>query len=121
MPGIRLGKLQTFRLPRLARGGIVNNPGPGVMMGNYVAGERGAEAILPLKNSAFVKDFAKQVADNMQSDNTDLLIELNRNILELANKPTILNVNGKDLAQAIYKDIENEKNRLNTSTSVTIK
>lgn len=121
LPGIRLSKLQTFRLPRLARGGIVNNPGPGVMMGNYVAGERGAEAILPLKNSAFVKDFAKQVADNMQNDNTDLLIELNRNILELANKPTILNVNGKDLAQAIYKDIENEKNRLNTSTSVTIK
>ena len=121
LPGIRLGKLQTFRLPRLARGGIVNNPGPGVMMGNYIAGERGAEAVVPLENSNFIKDFAKKVADNMQSDNTDLLIELNRNILELANKPTILNVNGKDLAQAIYKDIENEKNRLNTSTSVTIK
>ena len=35
-------------IPRLARGGIVNNPGRGVMMGNYVAGENGAEAVLPL-------------------------------------------------------------------------
>lgn len=35
-------------IPRLARGGIVNNPGSGVMMGNYIAGERGAEAVLPL-------------------------------------------------------------------------
>lgn len=35
-------------IPRLARGGIVNNPGRGVIMGNYVAGENGAEAVLPL-------------------------------------------------------------------------
>lgn len=35
-------------IPRLARGGIVNNPGRGVMMGNYIAGENGAEAVLPL-------------------------------------------------------------------------
>ena len=34
--------------PRLARGGIVNNPGAGVMMGSYIAGEKGAEAVLPL-------------------------------------------------------------------------
>ena len=48
IPGINLNKLSTFNLPRLARGGIVNNPGPGVMMGSYVAGEKGAEAVLPL-------------------------------------------------------------------------
>ncbi len=48
VPGINLKKLSTFKLPRLARGGIVNNPGPGVMMGSYVAGESGPEAVLPL-------------------------------------------------------------------------
>ena len=48
VPGINLGTLQTFSLPRLARGGIVNNPGPGVMMGSYVAGEKGPEAVIPL-------------------------------------------------------------------------
>lgn len=48
VPGISIGRLSTFSLPRLAQGGIVNNPGQGVMMGNYIAGERGAEAVLPL-------------------------------------------------------------------------
>ena len=36
------------KIPYLARGGIVNNPGRGVFMGGYVAGEKGAEAVLPL-------------------------------------------------------------------------
>jgi hypothetical protein len=35
-------------IPKLERGGIVNNPGRGVFMGNYIAGENGAEAVLPL-------------------------------------------------------------------------
>ena len=48
IPGINLGKLQTFNLPRLAKGGIVNNPGNGVFMGSYIAGEKGAEAVIPL-------------------------------------------------------------------------
>lgn len=121
LPGVKMGKISTFKLPRLARGGIVNNPGPGVMMGNYVAGERGAEAVLPLENSSFIKEFAKMVADNMQNDSTDLLIELNRNVLEMANKPTILNINGKEVAQAIHTDLRNEDNRINTSNAISIK
>lgn len=55
------------------------------------------------------------------SETNALLIELNRNVLELAGKPTILNVNGKELAQATYKDYQNEGNRLNTSASISIK
>jgi len=51
VPGINLGKLSTFNLPRLAKGGIVNNPGPGVMMGSYIAGERGPEAVIPLDDA----------------------------------------------------------------------
>lgn len=43
-----IGLIDVPRIPRLARGGIVNNPGPGVMMGSYVAGERGPEAVIPL-------------------------------------------------------------------------
>jgi phage-related protein len=48
VPGVNLGTIPTFKLPRLAKGGIVNNPGRGVMMGSYVAGEKGPEAVLPL-------------------------------------------------------------------------
>lgn len=43
------------QIPRLARGGIVNNPGRGVMMGNYIAGENGAEAVLPLTDDTLQK------------------------------------------------------------------
>lgn len=49
-----------------------------------------------------------------------LLYELNRNILELSNKPTVLRVNGKDLAQATYGDFKDEGNRLNASKTITI-
>lgn len=48
VPGVRIGSVKTVHLPRLARGGIVNNPGRGVPL---VAGESGREAILPLDNN----------------------------------------------------------------------
>lgn len=51
IPGIDLGTLQTFSLPRLAKGGIINMPGRGVPVGNAIAGERGREAVLPLTDS----------------------------------------------------------------------
>ena len=51
----------------------------------------------------------------------DLLLELNKNISDLANRPIILNVDGKALAQATYQDFKNEENRLNSSTSVSVK
>lgn len=47
VPGINLGKLDTFDLPRLAKGGIINQPGRGVAIG----GEAGPEAVLPLTDS----------------------------------------------------------------------
>lgn len=55
LPNVNLGKLGTFSLPRLARGGIVNNPGPGVMMGSYIAGEKGPEAVIPLNDETLDK------------------------------------------------------------------
>lgn len=51
VPGINLGKLNTFNLPRLAKGGIVNMPGSGVMVGSAIAGERGQEGVIPLTDS----------------------------------------------------------------------
>nr|DAM50268.1 MAG TPA: minor tail protein [Caudoviricetes sp.] len=120
VPGINIGKLPTFKLPRLAKGGIVNNPGKGVNMGSYVAGEKGAEAIVPLQNSKFISDFASQVAEKMGNNdtNTQLLIDLNKNILELANQPIYFRVNGKDLAQATYDDFQNEGKRQQKSATV---
>ena len=50
-------------LPRLAKGGIVNNPGRGQAV---IAGEAGAEAILPLQNNTEWMDMlVDKVADRI--------------------------------------------------------
>lgn len=51
LPGVNLTKLTTFKFPRLAKGGIVNQPGYGVPIGGAIAGERGAEGVIPLTDS----------------------------------------------------------------------
>lgn len=51
IPGVSMKKLSTLKLPRLAKGGIINMPGRGVPVGGAIAGERGAEAVIPLTDS----------------------------------------------------------------------
>ena len=50
VPGINLGKLTTFNLPRLKTGAIINMPNRGTLVGggSAIAGEAGREGILPL-------------------------------------------------------------------------
>lgn len=52
---VEAGQYHLINIPRLAKGGIVNNPGKGVMMGSYIAGEKGAEAVLPLTDDTLQK------------------------------------------------------------------
>ena len=47
VPGINLGRLNLVELPRLAKGGIINQPGRGIAVG----GERGHEGVIPLTDS----------------------------------------------------------------------
>ena len=51
IPGVSLGKLRTIHITRLAKGGIINQPGQGVPVGGAVAGERGQEGVIPLTDS----------------------------------------------------------------------
>ena len=51
LPGVNLGKLSTFSLPRLAKGGIINQPGRGVMVGSAIGGESGREGVIPLTDA----------------------------------------------------------------------
>lgn len=48
---VKIGRLSTFNLPRLAKGGIVNMPSRGVPVGSAIAGERGQEGVIPLTDS----------------------------------------------------------------------
>ena len=51
LPGVHMKKLSTFKFPRLAKGGIINQPGRGIMVGSAIAGEHGAEGVIPLTDS----------------------------------------------------------------------
>ncbi len=73
LPGVSISRLSTFSLPRLAKGGIVNNPGPGVMMGSYIAGESGPEAVIPLDDNTMNRlgeSIAKHMVINANITNT---------------------------------------------------
>lgn len=61
VPGINLGTLSTFKLPRLAKGGIINQPGRGVMVGGAIAGEAGREAVLPLQDNQVLNEIADAI------------------------------------------------------------
>lgn len=107
-------------IPTIPLQGVVYNPGPGVNIGGgNIAGERGAEVVFPLQNSKFIDAFVEQLAGKLgDGTNTQLLLELNRNIAELADRPIVLNVNGKSFAQATYQDYQNEQKRQNDNTQI---
>lgn len=70
------------------------------------------EAIIP-------KKFNNEQFFNSNNEETNaLLIEVNQNLIELRNRPNVLEVNGKELAQATYNDFQNEGNRLNQSMTI---
>lgn len=71
VPGINLRKLYTFRLPRLARGGIINQPGRGIPVGygQAIAGERGQEGVLPLTDSQQMALLGEAIGKYVRIDN----------------------------------------------------
>ena len=52
------------------------------------------------------------------SETNTLLMELNRNVLEFAKRPSVISVNGKELAKATFNDYQEESSRRGTNTSV---
>ena len=61
IPGIELSTLPTFKLPRLAVGGIVNMPGRGVPVGGAIAGEVSKEGVLPLTDSQAMEELGATI------------------------------------------------------------
>lgn len=48
-------------IPKLERGAIVNNPGYGVNMGSYIAGERGREGVIPLTDANAMSELGREI------------------------------------------------------------
>lgn len=80
IPGISIGKLQNFKLPRLAKGGIINMPGRGVDYYGANIGERGREGVVPLDNEASLRIIGETIAKYTKF-NADITLELESRIL----------------------------------------
>lgn len=89
---------------------------------NYVPEDQVAmihkgEAVIPRKfNSA---EYFSNINNNDETN--ALLIEVNRNLLELIDKDTNLYVDGKNMSKALYKPLKNEEQRLGSSSTVVVR
>ena len=92
IPGVSISKLQMVSFPRLAKGGIVNMPGSGVMVGSAIAGERGAEGVIPLTDSQQMELLGEAIGR---------YITINATVIN--------SMNGRELNRELQK-IQNENN-----------
>ena len=62
IPGVNLGKIQEFRLPRLKTGGIINLPNKGTMVGgSAIGGESGREGVIPLTDAQAMETLGESI------------------------------------------------------------
>ena len=72
VPGINLGTLTEFNLPRLKVGGIINNPGKGVLVGGgrAIGGEgSGQEGVLPLTDNQRMEYLGQAIGKYVRINN----------------------------------------------------
>ena len=114
---LSVAKFMLKKIRGYAHGGLITQPTQALI------GEAGYNEYIVPEKSNYLSRLASNIIDNMPAGglSDDLLLELNRNITELASRPIVINVDGKALAQATYQDFKNEENRLNSSTSVSVK
>ena len=62
--GVNVKELSRVSIPRLKDGGIVYKP---TDFGSFIAGEAGAEAIVPLQNSNYTKQLAKEIVNGLSA------------------------------------------------------
>lgn len=67
VPGIHLGKISRFKLPRLAKGAIASYPGRGIPTtgGGAKWAEAGQEAYLPLTDSQFLSRLGQSIGEHV--------------------------------------------------------
>lgn len=82
VPGINLGTLSTFKLPRLAKGGIINQPGRGVPIGygQAIGGENKMEGVIPLTDSQQMQLLGQSIGKYVNINLTNITKLDNRQI-----------------------------------------
>lgn len=77
VPGINLGKLNTFNLPRLAKGGVISQPTQAII------GEAGREAVVPLENNLEWLDIlADKLASKIGSNGGSYIIQMDSRTIQ---------------------------------------
>ena len=74
LPGVSIGRLSTFSLPRLKSGAIINIPNKGGLVGGgrAIAGESGAEGILPLTDAQAMETLGEIIGRNVVVNLTNI-------------------------------------------------
>ena len=103
--GGTIGMPNIPKIPRLARGGIVDGE---TNMGNYVAGEAGPEMIVPLENTSFTDKIASALGTAVM---TAMTISQGNN----KGGNTVINIDGREVARALQSHNANETKRLGSS------
>lgn len=72
--GINLGYLNTFNLPRMKRGGILNVPNKGTLVGGgrAIAGEGGHEGYIPLDDRQAMSELGTEIGKNVVVNLTNI-------------------------------------------------
>lgn len=89
VPGINLGYLSTFSLPRLKTGGIINMPNKGTLVGSAIGGEAGKEGVIPLTDQQAMSELGREIGKNVLINLTNITTlngrTLNRELKKMQN------------------------------------
>ena len=80
IPGVSIGRISNIKLPRLAKGGIINMPGRGVDYYGANIGERRPEGVVPMDNEASLRIIGETIAKYTKF-NADITLEMEGRIL----------------------------------------
>lgn len=70
--GINLRHLNTFNLPRLKVGGIVNMPNKGTLVGGAITGESGREGVIPLTDQQAMAELGAEIGRHVLVNLTNI-------------------------------------------------
>ena len=71
--GINIGRLNTFDLPRLKVGGIVNMPNKGTLLGGTaIGGESGREGVVPLTDQQAMAELGREIGRHVLVNLTNI-------------------------------------------------